>query len=209
MKMHHHLSKLPVFVGIIVMTAAAGAGQNNVTKPGETVERHLSDDQKFREWSHESDSTDNTKRVKVCREETVCKMRFKEGQTPRTRVKNLVAPFRYEDETTPIGDTFIKQVRQALDNMQSKRGVTVRFIGYTDDAPLTGRDEQNYGDAPAGSDHPRYVGHTPTGNTVLRMPSGEMVILTPRVNGPPAHRRHAPAESQPEEEPPTVEDGGD
>ena len=77
--------------------------------------------------------------------ETVCKMRFKEGQTPRTRVRNLVAPLRYEDETIPISEAFTRQVRQALDNLRDKQGVTVRFIGYTDDAPLTGRDESTYG----------------------------------------------------------------
>src|SRR5947208_12139938 len=72
-------------------------------------------------------------------------MRFREGQTPRMRVRNLVAPLRYEDESNPISEDFTTRVRQALDNMRDKQGVTVRFIGYTDDAPLTGRDEQTYG----------------------------------------------------------------
>jgi flagellar motor protein MotB len=77
--------------------------------------------------------------------ETVCKMRYKEGETPRMRVRNLVAPLRFEDETTPISEAFTKQVRQAVENLRDKQGVTVRFIGYTDDAPLTGRDETTYG----------------------------------------------------------------
>ncbi len=129
------------------MTAsAARTAQVNTAKPGEPVERHLSSDQTFREWSHDSKPTgDDIKRIKVCRVETVCKMRYKEGQTPRTRVRNLVVPLRYEDETTPISEAFTKQVRQALDNLRDKQGVTVRFIGYTDDAPLTGRDESTYG----------------------------------------------------------------
>src|SRR6266436_6599814 len=76
----------------------------------------------------------------VCRTENVCKMRYREGQTPRTRVRKLVAPLRYENENTPISDAFTSQVRQALDNLRDKRGVTVRFIGYTDDASLTGLD---------------------------------------------------------------------
>ena len=73
-------------------------------------------------------------------------MQFRDGYTPRTRVRNLVAPLRYEDETSPISEAFTTQVRQALDNLRSKHGVTVRFIGYTDDATLTERDQSIYGD---------------------------------------------------------------
>ncbi|MGH8131495.1 MAG: OmpA family protein [Steroidobacteraceae bacterium] len=88
---------------------------------------------------------DDIKRIKVCRMETVCKMRYREGHARRARVRNLVVPLRYEDETTPISEDFTKQVRQALNNLRDKQRVTVRFIGYTDDAPLTGRNERIYG----------------------------------------------------------------
>src|SRR5258705_4082922 len=132
-------------VELLLMRAPACIGQFNTARPGEPVERHLSSDQAFREWSHDSNSTDKTKLIKVCRAENVCKMRYREGQTPRTRVRNLAAPLRYEDENTPISDAFTRQVRQALDNLRDKRGVTVRFLGYTDDAPLTGLDESTYG----------------------------------------------------------------
>ncbi len=125
---------LLLIAGFLLMSAPAGVGQVNTAKPGEPVERHLSSDQTFREWSHDSKPSDETKL-----------MRYREGQTPRTRVRNLVVPLRNEDETTPISDAFTKQVRQALDNLRDKRGVTVRFIGYTDDAPLTGLDESTYG----------------------------------------------------------------
>ncbi len=139
------LRYLLLIVGFLIMTPAAGFCQVNTAKPGEPVERQLSSDQTFKEWSHESNSTDETKVIKVCRVQAVCKMRYREGQTPRTRVRNLVAPMRYEDENTPISDAFTRQVHEALDNLRDKRGVTVRFIGYTDDAPLTGLDESNYG----------------------------------------------------------------
>src|SRR5258705_1653937 len=142
MNMKRHLL---LIVGFLMMTASEAAGQVDTAKPGQPVERHLSSDQTFREWSHDSNPTDKTKVIKVCRAETVCKMRYREGHTPRTRVRNLVVPLRYEDETFPISDAFTKQVRQELHNLRDKRGVTVRFIGYTDDAPLTGGDESTYG----------------------------------------------------------------
>jgi flagellar motor protein MotB len=142
MSMQRHLL---LIVASLIVAVPAGIGQVNMVKPGETVERHLSSDQTFQEWSHESNPTDDVKRIKVCRVETVCKMRYKEGQTPRTRVRNLVLPLRYEDETVSISDAFTRQVRQALENLRNKQGVTVRFIGYTDDTPLTARDESIYG----------------------------------------------------------------
>ncbi len=88
---------------------------------------------------------DDTKRIKVCRTETVCKIRYKEGQERRARVRNLVVPLRYEDDTTPISEAFIQQIRQSLANLHDRQNVMVTFIGYTDDAPLSARDERIYG----------------------------------------------------------------
>ena len=147
--------RLLLIVGLLMMTALTGAGQVITATPGEPVERHMSSDQTFKEWSlpqqakdglaggpeHDAKRTDEVKRIKVCRVETVCKMRYQEGHTARTRVRNLVVPLRYEDENIAISEAFTKQVQQALHNLQDKHGVTVRFIGYTDDGPLTGRAE--------------------------------------------------------------------
>ena len=60
------------------------------------------------------------KRIKVCRVETLCKLRFKEGQERRARVKNLVPPLHYEDETTEVSDEFVEHIRKALDNLQQQ-----------------------------------------------------------------------------------------
>src|SRR5262249_37124925 len=50
-----------------------------------------------------------------------------------------------EDDATPVSDAFTQQVRQALTNLHDKQGVKVKFIGYTDDAPLSERDARIYG----------------------------------------------------------------
>src|SRR5258708_22384543 len=107
---------LLLIVGLLIMAAPVGIGQVNTAKPTAPVERHLSSDQTMKQWSLDSNRTDDIKRIKVCRTENVCKMRYKEGQTPRTRVKKLVMPLRYEGENIPISDAFTKQVQQALNN---------------------------------------------------------------------------------------------
>src|SRR5262249_16481901 len=103
---------LPLVFGFLMMTAPVCLGQVNTAKPGDQTERHLSTDQTMKQWAlkanQSSNQDDDTKRIKVCRVETVCKMRYKEGQTPRMRVKNLVMPLRYENETVPIPDVFTK-----------------------------------------------------------------------------------------------------
>ena len=136
---------LLLILGALVVTASTGAGQVNMAKPGQPVERHLSGDDKLREWATNSNPSDDIKRIKVCRVDTLCKMRFKEGNRQRTRVRNMVVPLRYEGETLPISETFTRQVRRAFENLRDKQGATIRFVGYTDDAPLTGREESTYG----------------------------------------------------------------
>ncbi len=86
------------------------------------------------------------KKVKVCRMETLCKLRFQLGHERRARIKNLVPPLHYDDETTDVSPEFIEHIRKALRNLQGKQNVVVKLIGYTDDVPLTGRNERIYGD---------------------------------------------------------------
>ena len=84
--------------------------------------------------------------VKVCRMETVCKLRYVDGHAKRARVQNLVAPLHYESESIDVNDAFVNTIAQAFDNLADKENVVVRFVGYTDDLPLAGRTERIYGD---------------------------------------------------------------
>lgn len=85
-------------------------------------------------------------RIKVCRTETVCKMRYKDGHSHRARIKNLTSPLHYDKGMLSVPEEFLRQVGQALKNLGGKRNLVVKFIGYTDDIPLQGRDERIYGD---------------------------------------------------------------
>jgi len=85
-------------------------------------------------------------RIKVCRTETVCQFRYKDGHSHRARVKNLTSPLHYDKGMLSVPEEFLQQVRQGLKNLGGKQNLVVKFIGYTDDIPLKGRDERIYGD---------------------------------------------------------------
>ncbi|MEZ4334496.1 MAG: OmpA family protein [Myxococcota bacterium] len=88
---------------------------------------------------------DEIRRFKVCRTERVCKLRYKEGQQRRARIRNLIPPLEYRTESIEIPDDFVRQIAQALQNLSDKQHVTVKFIAHTDDTPLAGRAERIYG----------------------------------------------------------------
>jgi flagellar motor protein MotB len=85
------------------------------------------------------------KRVKICRMETVCKLRYREGHSHRARVRNLVPPLHFGEELVGVPEAFVEQIRQALQNLGDRQNVAVKLIGFTDDAPLEGRAERIYG----------------------------------------------------------------
>lgn len=132
-----------------------GAGEarpvaSNMTERGRALNRRVEVEVWYDEISEklvekEVVVAEQFNRVKVCRVETVCKLRYKEGHAKRARIKNLVPPLHFDDETTSIPADFLQKLRQALANLEGKQNVAVRFIGYTDNLPLTGRAERIYG----------------------------------------------------------------
>jgi flagellar motor protein MotB len=92
---------------------------------------------------------EQSKQIKVCRVQTLCKMSFREGEERRTRVKNLVPALRYSEEGVEVTPEFIEHVRKGFENLRDKPNVVAKFIGYADDAKLSGRNERIYGDAVA------------------------------------------------------------
>ena len=70
----------------------------------------------------------------------------KEGAARRARVSNVVPPLHYDQENVQVTPEFVEQINKALNNLRDKSNVVVKFIGYTDEVALTGRDERIYGD---------------------------------------------------------------
>ncbi len=84
-------------------------------------------------------------RIKVCRKETVCKLRYKEGNAKRARLRNLISPLRLKEGEAQIPAEFVQQIKEVLHNLRNKKNVLVRFVGHTDNLPLTDRQQRIYG----------------------------------------------------------------
>ena len=85
-------------------------------------------------------------RIKVCRTETVCKLRYKDGHAHRARIKNLISPLHYDKGMLGVPEDFLQQVRRAMTNLDGKENLMVKFTAYTDNIPLKGRYQRIYGD---------------------------------------------------------------
>ncbi len=123
---------------------------SNATEAGRAMNRRVEvevwyDEVEERLATEEFVVPEDIKRVKICRMETVCKLRYREGHAHRARVKNLVAPLNFGEETVGVSPDFVRQIKQALYNLRDKQNVTVKFVGFTDDLPLSGRAERIYG----------------------------------------------------------------
>jgi len=110
-------------------------------------------------------------RIKVCRVETVCKLRYKEGHARRARVRNLIAPLRYDAQSTAIPAAFLQQLQQALHNLRDKQNVVLKFIGHSDNLPLAGREARIYG-SPLGLSRARARRVALAVQDALALPSG-------------------------------------
>ena len=89
---------------------------------------------------------ENLNRIKVCREETVCKLQYRSGSARRARLKNLVVPLRLEVGQSEIPHEFIRQIKEVSGNLRDKNNVVVHFVGHTDNLPLTDGAERIYRD---------------------------------------------------------------
>ena len=133
---------------------------SNATAAGRALNRRVEveiwyDDLATRDTLQDVLVPEDFARVKVCRVQTVCKLRYRAGHAYRARVRNLIPPLSYTNDGWEDGGTgeagpgvpasFITQVAETLANLENKQNVTVRVLGFTDDLPLTGRNERIYG----------------------------------------------------------------
>ncbi|MCO1334425.1 OmpA family protein [Microbulbifer sp. OS29] len=75
-------------------------------------------------------------RVKVCRQEAVCRLTYTAGSEQRARLKNLVTPLRMGVGQTDLPEAFIRRIREVRNNLADKNNLVMHFVGHTDAGPL-------------------------------------------------------------------------
>jgi flagellar motor protein MotB len=149
-----------------LMFAGYACAQATTAAPAETavlgpsVERQLPPDGQFTQWTMEAQSGQvagdegadpevvfdrRPDRVKVCRVEDLCKLRYKEGHARRARIRNMVQPLQVSEDSAGAPQAFLQNLARVAGTLGNRQGVVVRFIGFTDDGPLTGREARIYG----------------------------------------------------------------
>jgi len=84
-------------------------------------------------------------RIKVCRTEEVCKLRYKDGHSHRARISNLVPPLNYERGMIKVPEEYLEKVSRAMRSLGNKQNPVIKFTAYTDSDPLEGREQRIYG----------------------------------------------------------------
>ncbi|WP_445357405.1 OmpA family protein [Microbulbifer sp. ANSA002] len=75
-------------------------------------------------------------RVKVCRQETVCRLNYTAGTEQRARLKNLVNPLRWQPGQANLPEAFLRRIREVRTNLSNKNNLVIHFVGHTDALPL-------------------------------------------------------------------------
>ncbi|MBT8339933.1 MAG: hypothetical protein KJP07_07965, partial [Desulfatitalea sp.] len=150
--------------------AAAAEGVREIDH-GAAAEMHLPGDRTMTPWRHDPDrgkarqgdiqpnqaegdpeaatekQDKRPHRIKVCRSETVCKLRYQADHVHRAQVKHLIAPLCYDRDALKVSDAFVARIRQAMANLDSKRNLVIHFTAHMDSAALNDREARIYGDA--------------------------------------------------------------
>ena len=136
MTTHRHLL---LIVGFL-MTASVWAATVDTTELGEPVERHLSDDQTFRQWSQDPDLLDSERGDRL-------EVRQVAGEKVETvKLKNVIPPIRFESGVADIPPKYVDKLAKILESMRHRRNVRVHFVGHADSQPLSDALVPVYGD---------------------------------------------------------------
>ncbi|WP_345549874.1 flagellar motor protein MotB [Microbulbifer aestuariivivens] len=124
----------------------------NITGQGRAMNRRVQVRVSYEELDREAQAelaraqARQLNRVKVCRQETVCRLRYVAGTEARARLKNLVTPLRWQPGQQDLPQAFIRRIREVRAQLADKRNLVVHFVGHTDSLPLAQDSAARYSD---------------------------------------------------------------
>ncbi|GMG86401.1 flagellar motor protein MotB [Biformimicrobium ophioploci] len=81
-------------------------------------------------------------RVKICRQETVCRLHYTAGTEQRARLRNLVTPLRWGAGQTQLPEGFVRRIVEARANLADKSNLVMHFVGHSAELPGIENSEQ-------------------------------------------------------------------
>ncbi|WP_250458903.1 OmpA family protein [Microbulbifer litoralis] len=125
---------------------------DNITSTGRALNRRVQVQVSYDELDEEAQAEMmraqalQLNRVKVCRQETVCRLHYKAGTEQRARIKNLVTPLRWKPGQVDLPEAFVRRIREVRANLADKNNLVIHFVGHTDGLPLPEGPAQLYND---------------------------------------------------------------
>ncbi len=99
---------------------------------GEPVERHLSGDQTFQQWTQDPALLTVDRGDRLEKREVV-------GQAIETvKLRNVVPPIRFESGVAKIPPNYVDKLAEVLEGVSQRTNVRVHFVGHADSQQLSG-----------------------------------------------------------------------
>lgn len=124
---------------------------SNATPAGRALNRRVSVEVWYDEISQEEFQEaliiqdDVTRLVQVCRVQTRCILKRRAGVVKKAQLRHLVKPLPIDENNLVVPERYLRDIRQLLIENQNRQGLKLRFIGHTDNAPLTDTQKKIYG----------------------------------------------------------------
>lgn len=124
---------------------------------GDVAEKHFPDQALQLHQLERSDSSEKStdpiamllpdvNRIEVCRQETLCKLRYKDGAVQRARIRDLIAPIHFNAAEIDIPAAWLQQLDEIYQRLLLRNNLRIKFIVTVGGAPLTALEQKVYGD---------------------------------------------------------------
>lgn len=84
-------------------------------------------------------------RLRVCRQHTVCQLKYKTTDKKKVRLKNIIPPLQYGAGRTEIPELYVKRLRDVWSDVKNQPNAQLRFVGHSDSNKVSGSEARVYG----------------------------------------------------------------